>query len=355
MLQRVNEDGLEQWKPVLKAGLPLRAADLGTVLQALDVAAELERDEYSLEQVLSELVDPSPALASVAVHKRRRHVTTEGAMAELTELSTEQGATRTIAVESEDPALVTAAVRDLGFETRQNVNVPRGLKTLVGFGRFAVIDIGTNSVKFVIGQRGKDGKCETIVDRADVTRLGEALDRTGELSEDPVRRTVETIAAMAEEAERHAVAAIAAVATAGVRMARNSEAFVESVRERTGIELEIISGDEEGRLAYVAATEGLQLGDGTLVVFDTGGGSSQFTFGRGRNVDERFSVNVGAVRFTERFGLEKVVSEDALREALDAIAADLELPRRTAHAGRARRDRRRGHEPRRGQARPRDL
>jgi exopolyphosphatase/guanosine-5'-triphosphate,3'-diphosphate pyrophosphatase len=58
-------------------------------------------------------------------------------------------------------------------------------------------------------------------------------------------------------------------------------------------------------------------------VFDTGGGSSQFTFGDPRNVSERFSVNVGAVRLTERFGLDGVVSEDALAAAIDAIAGEL--------------------------------
>ena len=59
------------------------------------------------------------------------------------------------------------------------------------------------------------------------------------------------------------------------------------------------------------------------MVFDTGGGSSQFTFGLGERVDERFSVNVGAARFTERFGLCGAVSEDVLAAALGAIAADL--------------------------------
>ena len=59
-------------------------------------------------------------------------------------------------------------------------------------------------------------------------------------------------------------------------------------------------------------------------MFDTGGGSSQFTFGRGERVDERFSVNVGAARFTERFGLGGPVSEDVLGSALAAIATDLE-------------------------------
>jgi exopolyphosphatase/guanosine-5'-triphosphate,3'-diphosphate pyrophosphatase len=323
-LQRVNEDALEQWKPVVKEAFPLPAADVETVLRDLGAYLELERDEYSLDQLLGELVEPIPELLALEVHKRRRRVTVGGAMAELSEFSTDRGALRTIAVESEDPALVTAAVRGLGFDPRHNVCVPRGLKEVVRFGRFAVIDVGTNSVKFVIGERGKDGEWQAVVDRADVTRLGEGLDRTGELNEEPIRRTAEAIADMAEEAERHAVAAIAAAGTAGVRMARNGEAFVAAVRERTGIEVEIISGDEEGRLAYVAATEGLQLGNGSLVVFDTGGGSSQFTFGHGRKVEERFSVNVGAVRFTEQFGLDGVVPAEKLAEALNAIAIDLE-------------------------------
>jgi exopolyphosphatase/guanosine-5'-triphosphate,3'-diphosphate pyrophosphatase len=60
------------------------------------------------------------------------------------------------------------------------------------------------------------------------------------------------------------------------------------------------------------------------VVFDTGGGSSQFTFGHGDQVDERFSVNVGAVRYTERFGLDKAVSPETVAEARAAIAADLD-------------------------------
>ncbi|HJT64784.1 MAG TPA: Ppx/GppA family phosphatase, partial [Candidatus Limnocylindria bacterium] len=82
-------------------------------------------------------------------------------------------------------------------------------------------------------------------------------------------------------------------------------------------------GDEESRLAYLAVKNGIGLATGSLVVFDTGGGSSQFTFGQGNRVDERFSVDVGAVRFTERFGLDAVVSAEVLQEALDAIATDL--------------------------------
>jgi exopolyphosphatase / guanosine-5'-triphosphate,3'-diphosphate pyrophosphatase len=326
-LERVNDEGLELWKPVLKASYPLPAAAVEAVLMALGVAAPaLERTDYTLDAVLDELIRPSPDLLAVEVHKRRRRFTFGGCMAELTDVRADGKASRTIAVESEDPGRVLAGVHELGLDSHRNVNVPRGLKALVGFGarRYAVIDVGTNSVKFVIGERRENGEWQTVVDRAEVTRLGEGLDRSGRLRAQPIERTVEAIAAMADEAKRNGVAEIAAVGTAGLRIASNSDAFVEAVRKRSGVEVEIISGEEEGRLAYVAVTSGLAPGAGSLVVFDTGGGSSQFTFGRGGHVDEQFSVDVGAVRFTERFGLDDVVSKETLASALGAIAADLE-------------------------------
>ena len=138
-----------------------------------------------------------------------------------------------------------------------------------------------------------------------------------------LERTVTAIAGMVDEAKRHGVRAIAAVGTAGLRIASNGAEVVAAIQKRTGVHIEVISGEEEGRLAYVAAKAGLALDQGSLVVFDTGGGSSQFTFGHGSSVDERFSVDVGAVRYTERFKLDGVVSPDVLREAMAAISADL--------------------------------
>ena len=190
--------------------------------------------------------------------------------------------------------------------------------------RFAVIDVGTNSVKFHVGERGADGRWTTIVDRAEVTRLGEGLAATGgAFSPEAMERTAAAIAGMAAEAAQAGAVAIAAVGTMGMRTARNSEAFIDDVARRAGVRIEVISGAEEGRVAYLAVKSGLGLADGSLVVFDTGGGSSQFTFGRGATVTGQFSVNVGAVRFTEQYGLGGVVSSAALQRALDAMAGDL--------------------------------
>jgi exopolyphosphatase/guanosine-5'-triphosphate,3'-diphosphate pyrophosphatase len=189
--------------------------------------------------------------------------------------------------------------------------------------RYAVIDVGTNSVKFNISERRDDGTWHTLVDRAEIARLGEGLEKTGEISCEAMERTVTAISAMTTEAKENGVTAIAAVGTMGMRTARNSQQFIDAVEQRGGVHIEIIPGEEEGRLAYLAVKSGLGLAEGSLAVFDTGGGSTQFTFGRGSVVAERFSLNVGAVRYTEQFSLAGVVSSEHLDSALAAIAADL--------------------------------
>jgi exopolyphosphatase/guanosine-5'-triphosphate,3'-diphosphate pyrophosphatase len=318
-LERVDHEGLEQWLPVLKAAFPLSAEDARSMIAALGV--ETPATAISSFDDLRRL----DGVLAVSVHKHRRRYTVSGCMAELTDADTDHGATRTIAVESEDPALVLAAIRELGLESRHNVNYVRGLSALAGFGsrRYAVIDVGTNSVKFHVGERRRDGVWTTVVDRAEVTRLGEGLDAGGELRSEPMQRTAAAIAGMADEARKQGAEALAAVGTAGLRIASNSQEFIRLVRERCGVEIEVISGDDEARLAYRAATAGLGPSHGSRAVFDTGGGSSQFTFGEGDRIDEQFSVNVGAARFTERFGLDEAVSKETLGAALAAIGTEL--------------------------------
>jgi len=111
------------------------------------------------------------------------------------------------------------------------------------------------------------------------------------------------------------VRAFGTVGTAGLRLARNRDEVVAAIRDRTGLTVEVIPGEEESRLAYLAVQAGLGVPEGSLVVFDTGGGSTEFTFGRGPQVEERFSVNVGAVRYTEHFGLAGMLDPEVLGDA----------------------------------------
>jgi exopolyphosphatase/guanosine-5'-triphosphate,3'-diphosphate pyrophosphatase len=315
--------GLEQWRPVLKASFPVAAADVSRVLDALRVpGVPLERERYTLDQFLAEVA--GDALRPVRVHKRRVRYRVGGCTSEVTDVVADGHATRTIAIESEDAAAVVAAVRSVGLDAYVNTSYPRGLTALLDGSpqRFAVIDAGTNSVKFHVAERTPDG-WHTVRDRAELTRLGEGLEERGEIGEAAVERAVDTIGGMAEEARRLGAVAITAVGTAALRIASNGQGVVDAIAARTGVRIEIIPGDEESRLAFLAVAAALDLGDGTLAVFDTGGGSSQFTFGHGDVVDERFSVDVGAVRYTERFGLDHAVGPDVLAAALAAVGADL--------------------------------
>jgi exopolyphosphatase / guanosine-5'-triphosphate,3'-diphosphate pyrophosphatase len=323
-LEQVNEAGLEQWRPVLKAALPISPDDAGVVLDALDVTPrpQLDRPSYGLGE-LGDLL--RGRVDVVDVHKTRRHFEGGGCLVELTTVRVGDQETETIAVESEDPERVAALVERLGFSLRPNTSMPRGLEQLTrrSTQRFAVIDVGTNSVKLLLAEREDDGGWRTVLDRGEITRLGEGLDQAGELQPGPMRRTLEAIAGMVGEARQRGARPIAAVGTAGMRIASNADELAARVRARTGVEIEVISGEEESRLAYLAVKTGVGLSDGTIVVFDTGGGSSQFTFGTGDRVDERFSLDVGAVGLTERFGLDGPVSAEVLAEALDTVAGHL--------------------------------
>ena len=132
-LERRNEDGLEQWKPVADAEFPIAATGVATLLTALRVGVPpLDRESYALDQLVDELVGPVEDLLAVPVHKHRAHHLLDGCRTELTELRSQARTTRTIAVEDEDPALVRSTVEGLGLWSRPNTSVPRGLAQLLG-------------------------------------------------------------------------------------------------------------------------------------------------------------------------------------------------------------------------------
>ena len=132
-LQQVNSDGLEQWKPVMKAGFPLPADDVRKVFEALQIQAPpLARPAYTLDQLRMELVKPTGRVRTVDVHKQRARYRIDDCPAEMTEVVADGKRVRTVAVESEDPSRVIAVVRGLGLGGVTNVSYPRGLKRLVG-------------------------------------------------------------------------------------------------------------------------------------------------------------------------------------------------------------------------------
>ena len=325
VLREVDANGLELWKPVMKQGFPLAAADAAKVFEALQLPVEPALPADSLDALLAALRERRTDMRAVGVHKRRAHFAFEGCLAEVSDVEVLEHTACSIAIESEDPAAVVRAIEAAGLDGYVNTSYPVGLAALIGDApeRYAVVDVGTNSVKFHVGELGGDGSWRTVVDRAEITRLGEGLAERGTIGADALERTAAAISGMADEAEREGARAIVAVGTAGLRMASNREDVIAAIHDRAGVTIEIIAGADEARLAYQAARASLGRPAGSSVVFDTGGGSTQFTFGHGPDVDERFSVDVGAARFTERFGLASAVAPDTLRDAIAAISVDL--------------------------------
>ena len=325
ILREVNADGLEMWMPVMKARFPLPPGEIRRAFEALELPApSLARESYTLDQLIEEVIKPHGTVRRANVHKRRVRYKLEGCAAELDDVLVDGRATRSVAIESEDAEAVMRAVRSARLEGWVNTSYMRGLSDLLDDvpSRYAVIDCGTNSIKFHLRERLASGGWRTIADRSEITRLGEGLEEGGRITPAAIDRATAAICDMVEEARRHDARAIAAVGTAGLRMASNVDEVVGAIRERCGVTVEVTPGEEEARLSFLAVVTGLGLGE-EVAVFETGGGSSQFTFGHGAQVDEQFSVNVGAVRYTERFGLAQVVGDDLLREVLAAISKDL--------------------------------
>jgi exopolyphosphatase / guanosine-5'-triphosphate,3'-diphosphate pyrophosphatase len=133
VLEQVNPEGLEQWKPVMKGSFPLPAAEVKKVFEALGVAPpSLARADYTLEQFVKELAEPGQRLRVVNVHKKRTRYKIDGCTSEMTDVVADGKKTRTVALELEDSARVIATVRKLGLDKFPNINYPRGLKQLIG-------------------------------------------------------------------------------------------------------------------------------------------------------------------------------------------------------------------------------
>ncbi|MGD9821756.1 MAG: Ppx/GppA family phosphatase [Aminobacteriaceae bacterium] len=186
----------------------------------------------------------------------------------------------------------------------------------------AVIDVGTNSIKFHAARKKADGSLETVLDQNDIARLGEGLRETGLIAPEALERNALSVAAFAEKArELGAVPEI--VGTMALRTAKNADAFVKRVKELTGLDLRVIPGEEEARLSYLAVLSGLPLDGGDLVTFDTGGGSTEFVYGRGAEMLRKFSVPLGAVRITEEFFVDDPVRPGSVDAAMEEIRKSL--------------------------------
>ncbi len=164
--------------------------------------------------------------------------------------------------------------------------------------RVGAVDCGTNSIRLLVADVHGTTK-DDLHREMRVVRLGQGVDRTGELAPEALARTREALEAYAATCRALQVQATRMVATSATRDAGNRDVFVEMVREVLGTEPEVASGDEEAALSFDGATRGLTGVEQPYLVMDIGGGSTELVLGSDR-VQAARSMDVGCVRLTER-------------------------------------------------------
>ena len=164
--------------------------------------------------------------------------------------------------------------------------------------RVGAIDCGTNSIRLLVAD--VDGAAKTDVHREmRVVRLGQGVDRTGELAPEALERTRAAVVHYAATCRELGVERVRMVATSATRDARNRDAFRAMVVDALGVAPEVVSGDEEAALSFDGATRALDPADGPFLVIDIGGGSTELVLGTS-SPQAALSVDVGCVRLTER-------------------------------------------------------
>ena len=202
--------------------------------------------------------------------------------------------------------------------------------------RSAFIDVGTNTILCLIAEIRDTGRFRVLDDLAEIAGLGKGVDQTGVISTAGEQRSLAVLERYLGHCKNLGVDEIIAVGTSALRDAKNSAAVRARFHDRLGIEVRVISGDEEAAYSFLAVERGLALAGRELLVIDIGGGSTEFIRGNETGISRAISVDIGSVRLTERYLYADPVNADEVQRMLAAIDRELALlPARRITADRA--------------------
>lgn len=168
--------------------------------------------------------------------------------------------------------------------------------------RVAAIDVGSNAVRLMVARVSRRGAFTVVRDERLPTQLGKGLADTGQLNASGIAASVAAIGRYQELARKSKAQAIRVVATAAVRDATNGRAFLDRVKRETGIAVDLISGDEEGALAFLSLARRFDVSELPAASVDIGGGSAQVILSTHGVAAKVVSMPLGAVRLTDQFG-----------------------------------------------------
>lgn len=180
----------------------------------------------------------------------------------------------------------------------ESANAPTPADT-VTTRRVATIDVGTNSIRLLVAEVRPDGTYRLLDDEKVVARLGRGMSNTGQLSDEAMQEAAIAISHMTKIAAGYDVDVLHAVATCAVREATNRTDFIKMIREMANVDVEVISGEDEARLAWISASAAFDMTKRDAAVVDIGGGSTEIVIAAGGVIEQVASLPLGAVRLTE--------------------------------------------------------
>jgi exopolyphosphatase/guanosine-5'-triphosphate,3'-diphosphate pyrophosphatase len=205
--------------------------------------------------------------------------------------------------------------------------MPAGSTPAIGV-RVAAIDAGTNTTRLLVAEVQEDGPTPRLTDverRLIFSRLGEGVDATGRLSPRGIKATTAAIAEFVDRSRELGAGRIRIAGTSAVREAANGEELLAAVKEATGLDIEVLTGEAEAALSFAGATEDLP--GGRYLVCDIGGGSTELAAGRKDGtlegpaaIEGAISLKLGVVRLTERH----LAHDPPTQEELDSLEADID-------------------------------
>lgn len=200
--------------------------------------------------------------------------------------------------------------------------------------RVSTIDVGTNTVRLLVADVEGPGAWRVVAQHQTVTRLGEGLAAAGALGEAPMARTLAAVAEYVARGSGLGAGDVRIVATSAVRDAANGRAFADAVERATGRRVQVVSGEDEARLMLRGVRSGLGRLDGRVVVFDIGGGSTEYILAEGERILAAVSLRLGVVPLAERFPFPARVDAEGwtrlLGEVRGRLAGELPAPLRGA-------------------------
>lgn len=188
---------------------------------------------------------------------------------------------------------------------------------------FAAVDLGSNSFRLHIGSH--EGTAIRVIRSArDPIRLAAGLDQDGNLTPEAMQRAIACLARFKEILASYAIDSVRVVATNTIRIAKNAADFLPAAEAAIGLPIEVISGEEEGRLIYLGVSNSLSIPAERRLVIDIGGGSTEIILGRGHEIVKVESFGMGTVKHSSHYFPQGVITEEGFDAAVLAVRSLLE-------------------------------